>query len=351
MPGQPFDVAVDHHGDQPGEIDRGRPAEILAGFRGIADQVVDLSGPEELWVDVDVLPPVEAGVAERHLDEVADGMALAGRHDVVVGRRLLEHEPHRADVVPGKSPVAVRLEVAEVELLLDPELDSGDPVRYLARDELEAAARRLVIEQDAGAGEQPVALPVVDRDVMPEHLRHAIRAARVERRQLGLRHLAHLAEHLARGGLVDLDLRIDAPDRIQHPRHALGVELAGQQGLVPRRGDERHGGQVVELVRLVLLDGPDEREPVEQVGRVELDAIQQVRDPVEVGMAQSADDAGDLVPVVEQQFGQVRPVLPRDAGDDGALRHTCVPLSVRESNRSRISREEARRRPPSLARA
>ena len=148
-------------------------------------------------------------VAEGHLDQVAHRVALAGGDDVVVGRRLLQHQPHRPDVVAGEAPVAVRFEVAEGELVAaSPSLMRATPSRDLARDELEAAPRRLVVEQDAGAGEQAVALAVVDGDVVAEHLRHAVRAARVERRHLGLRHLAHLAEHLARRGLVEPDLRV-----------------------------------------------------------------------------------------------------------------------------------------------
>ena len=105
-----------------------------------------------------------------------------------------------------------------------------------------------------GHGEQVVALAVVDRDVVREHLRHAVRAARIERRQLGLRHLAHLAEHLARRRLIDADRRIDLANRLEHARHALRVELAGEHRLIPRRRHERHRREVVDLVRPDLVD-------------------------------------------------------------------------------------------------
>ena len=64
--------------------------------------------------------------------------------------------------------------------------------RHLARDERPAAARRLVVEQDAVAGVQPVRLAVLDGHPVREDLRDRVRAARVERRRLRLRRLGDL---------------------------------------------------------------------------------------------------------------------------------------------------------------
>src|SRR5207244_12957375 len=60
----------------------------------------------------------------------------SGNH-VVVGPGLLQHLPHRADVVSGKSPVAVRVEVADRQRVVEAELDARDAVADLPRDELE----------------------------------------------------------------------------------------------------------------------------------------------------------------------------------------------------------------------
>jgi hypothetical protein len=102
---------------------------------------------------------------------------LAGGDDVVGRFRLLEHPPHRLHVVAGEAPVALRVDVAEVQLGGRAAGDAGDAVADLARDELAAAARRLVIEEDARAGEEPVALAVVDGDEVPVDLGDAVRAA------------------------------------------------------------------------------------------------------------------------------------------------------------------------------
>ena len=63
-------------------------------------------------------------MAEHLVEELADAVRLAGGDDVVVGLLLLEHQPHRLDVVAGEAPVALGVEVAEEQLLLQPVLDA-----------------------------------------------------------------------------------------------------------------------------------------------------------------------------------------------------------------------------------
>ncbi len=268
-----------------------------------------------------VLLPVETGAAEGHLHQVAHRVRHARRDHVVVGALLLEHEPHRADVVAGEAPVAGGVQVAERERVVQPGLDARDAVAHLPRHELETPARRFVVEQDARAGEEAVALAVVDGDVVAEDLRDAVGAARVERRQLVLRHLAYLPEHLARRGLVQADPGVDRPDRVEDPRHPLRVELAGQHRLVPACRDEGHRRQVVQLVRLHPLDHADERQLVEQVCGVQGEPVEQVLDAGDVRGAGAPDDPRHLVPLLEEQLGEIGPVLTGDSGDECSLGH------------------------------
>src|SRR5215203_6900810 len=94
-------------------------------------------------------PPVEIQTRRRLVQKVGDGSRFARRDDVVVRLVLLEHEPHRLDVVAGKAPVPPRLEVTEIELVLQAELYPRQRARDLARHERLAPTRALVIEQDA----------------------------------------------------------------------------------------------------------------------------------------------------------------------------------------------------------
>jgi len=64
------------------------------------------------------------------------------------------------------------------------------------------------------------------------------------------------------------------------------------------------------------VDGIGERRLVEQVGRHELEPIDQMRDPLVGGGGAPSDDADDAVPLGEQQLGEVGAVLAGDAGDE-----------------------------------
>ena len=258
---------------------------------------------------------------EGGVHQVLHGVGDAGGNHVVVGDVLLQHQPHRADVVAGKPPVALRVEVAERQMIGLPQLDLRHAVGHLAGDELEPAPRRLVIEEDSRDRVDAVALAIVHRDVVAEDLRHAVGAARIERRELGLRHLAHAAVHLARRGLIEPDLRVHLTHRFEQPRHAHRIEVAGEERLVPGGRHERHRRQVVELVGLHVLDHPHERQLVEQIRRTQRDAVEQVLDAPQVGRARAPDDAGHVVALVEQQLREVRPVLSGDARNDRALSH------------------------------
>ena len=135
-----------------------------------------------------------------------------------------------------------------------------------------------MVEEDARDRIDAEALAVVDGQEVAVRLGYAVRAARVERSQLGLRDLANLAEHLARGRLVEADRRIDLADGLEHAGHAQPGELAGQHRLVPRSRHEAHRGQVVDLVGLGRLKRRDQRGLVEHVALDELDAVEQVLD-------------------------------------------------------------------------
>ena len=91
----------------------------------------------------------------------------------------------------------------------------------------------------------------------------------MERRLLGLRRLAHLAEHLRRRRLVEADRVVlgaaDDADRLEHAQDADAGDVGGELGLAERQRHEAHGAEVVDLVGLDLLDRGDERRQVAQV--------------------------------------------------------------------------------------
>src|ERR1035437_700528 len=143
----PREVGVHHHPHELTEAHLRLPAKHALRLRRIRDEQLDLGGTHELLVRLHELAPVEIGIRERFLAELLHGPFLTGADDVVVGLVLLQHAPHRVDVVAGEAPVAVRMQVAEPQFARAAELDARDSVGDFARHELEAAARALVIDR------------------------------------------------------------------------------------------------------------------------------------------------------------------------------------------------------------
>ncbi len=69
---------------------------------------------------------VETDGVECHLGELAYGNRSTCGDDIVVCFRHLEHHPHHLDIVACESPVALGVEVPEVDLVLHAELDASD---------------------------------------------------------------------------------------------------------------------------------------------------------------------------------------------------------------------------------
>ena len=170
-------VGLHHHGDQVREVHLGLPAQHGVRLARIADQQVDFGRAQEALVDDDVLLPVQAHRFEGQAAQLAHLVRLARRHDVIAGSVLLQHQPHGTYIIGRVAPVALHVEVAQRELVVDFVGDAGHAVRHLARHELEATPGRLVVEQDPRGGVKVVALPVVHRDPVPVHLGHAVGAA------------------------------------------------------------------------------------------------------------------------------------------------------------------------------
>jgi hypothetical protein len=54
-------------------------------------------------------------------------VALTGSDHVIVGTVLLQHQPHHADIVAGKAPVALRVQIADREAVCEAELIRATP--------------------------------------------------------------------------------------------------------------------------------------------------------------------------------------------------------------------------------
>src|ERR1035437_8792416 len=244
------EIALDHHSN---EVFKGYgwfPAEYAAGLRSVGHEIVHLGGPEVAGIDFDVLAPVEVRRLEGEVSKFPDGVGMAGTDDIVIRCILLEHEPHGADIVWGVAPIAASVQVAKVKLIDNAVFDSGDGPGNLARYEGLAAARRLMVEENAAGSVETVALPVIDRKGVGEELGAGIRTAGVEDGALGLGRRGR-AEHFARGCLVEAAAQTGAVDGLQQAKRAHADRIAGILGDLEADLDVTLGAEVVDLV------GPD----------------------------------------------------------------------------------------------
>ena len=74
------------------------------------------------------LPILNTDMGERRHGEVAHTMGYPGRNDVVVRLILLQHEPHRLDIVASEAPVTLGIQIAKRKPVLQAQFDAGDAV-------------------------------------------------------------------------------------------------------------------------------------------------------------------------------------------------------------------------------
>ena len=144
---------------------------------------------------------------EGQFSELSYGMLFAGGDDVIFRLVLLQHEPHGPHVLARMAPVPTRIQIAQPDFFRQAELDPCGLGGDLSRHELKPPARRLVVVEDAGRGPDAISLPIVARQVEAGHFGDPVRGARMETRHLVLRHLRHLAEHLAGGREIEPAVR------------------------------------------------------------------------------------------------------------------------------------------------
>src|SRR5260221_8666856 len=172
-------------------------------------------------------------MSECSLDQFLNGVRLSSSDHVIVGIILLQHQPHRANVVSSKTPVALRIEIAEAKFVGKSEFDFCSIVCYFPSNKFHTAPWRFVVEKDAAVRVQAVALAVVDGDPVPINLSNTIRTARVERRVLALRNFLNLAENFRRGRLVEPNVLVDMADSVKDARHAERSDIPAKDGLGP----------------------------------------------------------------------------------------------------------------------
>src|ERR1700722_281194 len=125
-----------HFGNQVGKGDLRLPAELGARLRGISHERIHLRRTKiprvdsndclsRVRIDPGFVKPrpapfnLNTEAIGRALDEVPHRVLLAGGNHEVFWFGLLQYEPLCAHVVAGMSPVAARVEIAQIQALLE----------------------------------------------------------------------------------------------------------------------------------------------------------------------------------------------------------------------------------------
>src|ERR1035437_9677201 len=203
------EISIHHFFKQLSERMVRRPIQGGPCFRGIPDQQVDFRWAIEPLVGRDELTVIQTNSCESEFAELPDRVGFTRRHDIVIGVGLLQHQMHGANVIGSVAPVALGLQISDLEAFREAELDSGDCASDLARDKLKSSPRTLMVEHHPTAVKHAVGLAVVHCEVKASYLADPIRATRMERGGLSLRHFANFAKHLTRSRKIEFALRLD----------------------------------------------------------------------------------------------------------------------------------------------
>ena len=176
-----------------------------------------------------------------------------------------------------------------------------------------------MIEQDARATIHPVSLAILLHNPKTIQFRNSIRRIRMERRQLILRHLFHLAVKLRRRSLVDA-ARILQPaqtHRLQDTQHPRCIHVGRELRRVERYLHMALCRQIINLIRTYLGHNLHNRHGIPQV------SIMQMEMPPTLKMgytfaeihARTPDSAMHIITLLQQKLGQERSVLTRNPGN------------------------------------
>ena len=262
-----------HFLDQFLEGGLGRPAQRAPGLAGVADQMHGFGGAQKVTIESDMRLPVERDGGKGGFDHVLHTVQDAGGKEVIVGRFVVECQPHAPDIITGMSPVALGAGVAEYQFLLQAQFDGGGGMADLAGDEVFAPAARFVIVKNAVDSEQAMTVAIDAHHLSRERLGAAVGIDRCDGGILGLRALGGTAEDFAGGGMEEARWLGEIAQDLQQPQGAHGGEFAGGLGDLEAQADMTLPGEMIQLLRADLIEHTSQGRGVVEVGVVQKEPL------------------------------------------------------------------------------
>ncbi len=121
-------------------------------------------------------------------------MGLSGCHYIIIGRVVLEHQPHRLNIILSTAPISLSAQIAQRQLGLQISCDSRSRARDLPRYKVLTVPRRFVVVKNAVANKEAVGFSIHSRQLRRKSFGASIRAGRPQRRALGLGKLTCIPE-------------------------------------------------------------------------------------------------------------------------------------------------------------
>ncbi len=178
---------------------------------------------------------------ESRFDKFAHRMRFSCCHDIIIRRVVLQHQPHRMDIILCAAPIPFAFQVPEHKLCNEPSRNARSRTRDFASHKVLRAPRRLVIVKNAVADKQPVGFAINSRQLRGERLSAAVRTRRSQRRVLGLRNFECISENfrsrrvIKSGGAAVARARFQASAGSLSPllrSSILEFQNSGQRGFV-----------------------------------------------------------------------------------------------------------------------
>ena len=202
---------------------------------------------------------------KSHIEKLLHSVGLPRRHHIILCFVLLQHPPHRFHIFRSVSPIPLRLQIPQKQLLLEPCLDPRHSPCDLAGDKSLPPPWAFMIKQNATGGVEAIAFPIVHRDPVAVHLGGGIRAPGIKWSCFLLGNLLNQSVHLGTGSLIKAGLGHHVPHRIQQPYRADCRHIASEFRDIKAHTDMALRRQIINLFRLCLTQNFNEGTGVAQI--------------------------------------------------------------------------------------
>src|SRR6185369_13711392 len=157
----------------------------------------------------------------------------------------------------------------------------------------------------------------------------SVRAARLKRSRLFLRHFVDVPKHLARSGEVKTALGPQLTQRGEHVMCAIDVCAHGRKAVSEAFRHETLRCEVIALVKIVFAEDVEDAGVALKTGRVQCDSVQEMCDAAEPRLrgfeGHAADQPVYFITQTQQVIGEVTAILTGNSSNQRFLRQGDPP--------------------------